>query len=1045
MERCPQTTSDARGPATLSTSHQETHTGDVNSTLSQPRVAPSSTPKMARMKFPTFSGDLKDYRRFKELFVHCAGGLTEIECFYQLTESMINNRERNMIKGCVSVARAWEILDEYYGDPDKVVDSLLKELDDLKPYEHKGKISLPAMKRFVQTLLTFENQAETVGLEGELNSRIMLSNIRQKLPEEHRIAFFKSVRDEHTSDTLTGLLKWLYSQLLLLDKAKLTHAETPMPSKNDKTSRCSNSATVHPSPKQRGKGSQPEVPKCALHRDSRAHYLKTCKKFRGLDLKEKYDIMEKNNICRRCGHNNCAAGKPPHNLRSCQFASPCIIRTCGSDSHFSAICPVVYGNSASSSSQWIEPSGLLNASASSFVPDQTQANVYTATGTQLSGILPTVMGYVRIRNTRHLVRILLDGGSQATLIREGILPRMEDDRYQDHELTLVGGKMISRKLRLIDCYLEDLESKRSYPLTMTEIDKPCGNAPIIQAEDLNQYDHLRGVEINTPASTTIDVLLGVDNTNLMIWEEYVRGHKSQDHIAVRCPLGWYIQGGRFAGANPLLNYLNISATGPVEEFMGLETVGLEPRRCHCADEVLNKSATESMQKSVTQLPDGSYQIDLPWKKQPDDLPDNYLYAVKRLRSLEHQFANRQEEWEVYCKQMKDQQMRGVSRHISKAQLQKERDEGKKMWFLPHFAVKKDSKSTPVRVVYDAKARFQGHSLNRYLVKGDNINNDIFDVALRFRENEVGVIADISKMFQAIKIRPDDARFHRFLFREKPTEPIEVYELTTVTLWDKPSPTAAIVTLRHVVEEHAPDDEQLRKVITDQFYMDDLNESVANVQEALDLKVKLTETLRKSKFAIRKWQSNAKVICDESEDDSNAMVLGTKWDLSKDTLKVKEVNPCKDAPTKRNILGQLASYYDVFGILSGILVRPKILLQKLWQLNFDWDTCLDRKSTLYAMLDGIYKDLQQIDGVEIPRCLIPTQFKGMRPLPEVSLHGASDASEDAMGMVVWLRWSHPKNTDAHLSFVCARARVTPLKQRKEFCVCYCLQLGIHVDE
>ncbi|PIK34431.1 hypothetical protein BSL78_28744 [Apostichopus japonicus] len=175
--------------------------------------------------------------------------------------------------------------------------------------------------------------------------------------------------------------------------------------------------------------------------------------------------------------------------------------------------------------------------------------------------------------------------------------------------------------------------------------------------------------------------------------------------------------------------------------------------------------------------------------------------------------------------MRDQLNRGVSRYVTERELQNDRDNGKRMWFLPHFAVKKDSKTTPVRVVYDAKARYQGCSLNDYLLKGENINSDLFDVALRFRENEVGIIADISKMFQAIKLKVDDARFHRFVFREHPSHPIQVYELTTVTFGDKPSPTAAIVTMRHVVAEHAPEDERMMRVVTDQFYMDDLNESV----------------------------------------------------------------------------------------------------------------------------------------------------------------------------------------------------------------------------
>nr|XP_054757984.1 uncharacterized protein LOC129264150 [Lytechinus pictus] len=175
------------------------------------------------------------------------------------------------------------------------------------------------------------------------------------------------------------------------------------------------------------------------------------------------------------------------------------------------------------------------------------------------------------------------------------------------------------------------------------------------------------------------------------------------------------------------------------------------------------------------------------------------------------------------------------------------------------------------------------------------------------------------------------------------------------------------------------------------------------------------------------ESNATEACDETEDSTDATALGTKWNLSKDTLMVKEVKSTLLVPTKRNILAQTASYYDVFGMLSGLLVRPKILLQKLWQLNLDWDTPLNDKGELCAILRDINRDLEEVASIEIPRCLIPEPFKGIRPLPEVSLHGASDASEDAMGIGVWLRWSHPEDTEAHLSFVCAKAKLTPLKQ------------------
>ncbi|XP_064642814.1 uncharacterized protein LOC135497060 [Lineus longissimus] len=114
------------------------------------------------------------------------------------------------------------------------------------------------------------------------------------------------------------------------------------------------------------------------------------------------------------------------------------------------------------------------------------------------------------------------------------------------------------------------------------------------------------------------------------------------------------------------------------------------------------------------------------------------------------------------------------------------------------------------------------------------------------------------------------------------------------------------------------------------------------------------------------------------------------------------------------------------MLSGIIVRPKILHQKLWRFELDWDTPINPGSDLYTELKLIERDLQDVVNIKIYRCLIPEKYRG-QPLPNVSLHGLSDASEDAMGMGVWLRFEHPETLEGELSFVCSCARLTPLKQ------------------
>ena len=239
----PPSSSRETSPSQSTVHHAPSSNNSMTGSSARP---PASTPKMACMKFPTFSGDIKDYQRFKEMFNHCTNGMLEIEIFHQLTESMVRTTEKDKIKGCINVARAWQVLDECYGDKDKLVDGLLKDLENLKTYERKGRPNISSMTEFVQTLQNFETHTESVGLDGELNSKIMLNQIKQKLPEDHRIAYYKGVRDELVEDSLTGLIKWLHAELTLLKKAKLTNPDTP-PSEQDsrKTFKSTNAATVH--------------------------------------------------------------------------------------------------------------------------------------------------------------------------------------------------------------------------------------------------------------------------------------------------------------------------------------------------------------------------------------------------------------------------------------------------------------------------------------------------------------------------------------------------------------------------------------------------------------------------------------------------------------------------------------------------------------------------------------------------------------------------------------------------------------------------------
>ena len=132
---------------------------------------------MQKLKFPTFSGDIRDYKQFKELFIHFTKHLDQTECLYQLVESMQRPAERKKIKPCTSIYQAWQILDESYGDDDRLVDILLCDIENLNSYTIKGRVNLAEMDKFTESIQNFITQVEA-GVEIAL---IRLSGLSKKL------------------------------------------------------------------------------------------------------------------------------------------------------------------------------------------------------------------------------------------------------------------------------------------------------------------------------------------------------------------------------------------------------------------------------------------------------------------------------------------------------------------------------------------------------------------------------------------------------------------------------------------------------------------------------------------------------------------------------------------------------------------------------------------------------------------------------------------------------------------------------------------------
>ena len=83
-----------------------------------------------------------------------------------------------------------------------------------------------------------------------------------------------------------------------------------------------------------------------------------------------------------------------------------------------------------------------------------------------------------------------------------------------------------------------------------------------------------------------------------------------------------------------------------------------------------------------------------------------------------------------------------------------RNDGK-VWYIPHHGMYHPHKPEKVRVVFDSAAKYCGISLNSVLLQGPDLANNIIGVLMRFREEDIAVMADIEAMYYQVRVRRED--------------------------------------------------------------------------------------------------------------------------------------------------------------------------------------------------------------------------------------------------------------------------------------------------
>ncbi|XP_060854980.1 uncharacterized protein LOC132932621 [Metopolophium dirhodum] len=443
-----------------------------------------------------------------------------------------------------------------------------------------------------------------------------------------------------------------------------------------------------------------------------------------------------------------------------------------------------------------------------------------------------------------------------------------------------------------------------------------------------------------------------------------------------------------------------------------------------------KACYDHFIKTVRRDETGKFIVQLPFREDISKLGNSYKNAFRRFLSIEKRLGLNTKLNKDYQQFMYEYLYLG---HMEPLRSAGEGSVNEPGYFLPHHAVvNENSSTTRLRVVFDGSSKTDtGIILKNVLLKGPTIQDDLLNILARFRTHKYAISADISKMYRQIWVAPEHRKYQQIFWRENKEQPMQIFQLNTVTYGTVSASFLATACLCKLAEDEYSNFPEACAAIKNDFYMDDYLGGANTKEMAVQLRNDLRTVLQSGGFNLRKWSANDSVLLQnlnkENDDsmlvleleDEMAKVLGVLWHPRKDIFqyKVQDTKSEIQSTTKRSILAQIASLFDPLGLVGPIIIKAKILMQEMWRLKIDWD-----KPAPTKMHNEWIKYLHELTSL---RELCIPRFLCTEDNCDIEVQGFADASLAAYGACIYVRTTNNSGVcTSHL--LSAKSKVAPLK-------------------
>ena len=368
------------------------------------------------------------------------------------------------------------------------------------------------------------------------------------------------------------------------------------------------------------------------------HNLNSCDDFKNISRSKRVDYLRKENRCFCC----LAKG---HVVGDCRSRLVCEVDGCGRRSHHTLlhIYPSDLSEVASGSKT---PVGAMCATLCGSLQNETRNDSCC--------YFMTVPVKVRYKNKTAKTYALLDSGSQRTFCEKELARRLGASGPREvlpiqtlssgSDPAVVDGMLIPLSVMSLthgnEVELHEVLTVDAIPL----------RAAVPIALELNQMQHLEGVELHELQDKSVGLLIGLDNPALFRPLESRHG-KNGEPDAVLTTLGWTLFGTAFSSSQENDYCFHVSTLTDraltISPYDSAISCGLE-----CDNSKEDRIALEQMERSV-KLVNGHFQLPLLWCDKQTVLPDNRAVAQSRLEPLKRRLIRDDQLHQLYAKTMQN--------------------------------------------------------------------------------------------------------------------------------------------------------------------------------------------------------------------------------------------------------------------------------------------------------------------------------------------------------------------------------------------------------